>query len=102
MTRIATLGPGKLRTAANILVHTQFGDYFPPIPQKEHIQALISNYTTPRPIRDTAITDADRITFNTLLASWYMRNDPQIIDWIADYNLTHQGLDDTGRPIEVK
>lgn len=102
MTRIATLEPGKLRTAANILVHTQFGEYFTPIPQKEHIQTLISDYTTPRAIRNAAIIDADRITFNTLLASWYMRNDPQIIDWLADYNLTHQGLDDTGRPIEVK
>lgn len=40
MTRTATIEPGKLRTAANILVHTQFGDYFPPIPQKEHILAL--------------------------------------------------------------
>ena len=102
MTRTAAIEPGKLRTAANILVHTQFGEYFPSIPQKEHIQTLISNYTTPRPIHDTAITNPDKTTFNTLLASWYMRNDPQIIYWLADYNLTHQGLDDTGRPIEVK
>lgn len=40
MTRTAAIAPGKLRTAANILVHTQLRDYFPPIPQKEHILAL--------------------------------------------------------------
>lgn len=169
MTRTAAIKPGILRTSANILVHTQFGDYFPPIPQKEQIQALINRYTqTPQTATSTApntethtqallhnasalfahiakmqpfgdgnkrtallaangllfmhssqqqtpqertqplthtlivpTTDPDRSTFNTLLASWYMHGDPQIIDWLAKFNLTYQELNDVGRPIAV-
>lgn len=163
MTRTAAIEPGVLRTSSNILVHTQFGDYFPPIPQEEQIQALINRYTQNyraatseaknntqlllhnasalfahlakmQPFGDgnkrTALlaangllfmhsnqqqkdqqlsftlivptTDPDRSTFNTLLAAWYMHQDPQIIDWLTDFNLTHQELDDEGRPITVK
>lgn len=163
MTRTAAIEPGVLRSSSNILVHTQFGDYFPPIPQKEEIQTLIDHYTQDhqKPASDTEdstslllhnssalfahlakmqpfgdgnkrtallaangllllhssqqqidgslpytlivpTTDPDRSTFNTLLAAWYMHQDPQIIDWLTDFNLTHQELDDEGRPITVK
>lgn len=54
MTRTAAIEPGIIRTTANILVHTQFGDYFPPIPTADDIQSLI----------DTVITSSINVNSN--------------------------------------
>lgn len=46
--------------------------------------------------------DADRSTFNDMLAAWYLNDDDTVIGWLATWNENHQTLDDNGRPAEEK
>ncbi|MFT8704584.1 Fic family protein [Bifidobacterium aquikefiricola] len=43
MTRTASIEPGKIRTASNIVVHTALGDYVPPIPKESELSLTISH-----------------------------------------------------------
>lgn len=46
-------------------------------------------------------TDPERHEFNKLLGDWYMKGDPAVIDWLADFNMQVDGLDDYGHPLFI-
>ncbi|WP_240539393.1 Fic family protein [Bifidobacterium sp. SO1] len=37
------------------------------------------------------VEDPDRAMFNDLLGAWYLKNDPTVIDWLAEWNQAHPG-----------
>lgn len=57
LSRTAALEPGVLRTAQNIMVHTSLGNYVPPVPSRDGLDATIAGIQT----ADGTLADASHL-----------------------------------------